>query len=138
MKFIIAVSLLASAAAFVAVGEQKTRIGTTSSLNLWGEPSGKDGESKTMSDALPFVPRPKLLDGSLAGDRGFDPFGFAGEDKASLYYMREAEIKHSRLAMVSCIRRDLSRVDRLINSYVLTLVLSLPTFSVGSCRMATG
>lgn len=29
------------------------------------------------------------------------PFGFAGADKASLMYMREAEIKHSRLAMLA-------------------------------------
>jgi hypothetical protein len=31
------------------------------------------------------------------------PFGFAGADKASLIYMREAEIKHSRLAMLACV-----------------------------------
>mmetsp|Transcript_32 Transcript_32/g.159 ORF Transcript_32/g.159 Transcript_32/m.159 type:complete len:240 (+) Transcript_32:298-1017(+) len=58
---------------------------------------------KEMSPALPFVARPKLLDGELAGDVGFDPFNFAGADKASLYYMREAEIKHSRLAMLAVI-----------------------------------
>mmetsp|Transcript_2532 Transcript_2532/g.5189 ORF Transcript_2532/g.5189 Transcript_2532/m.5189 type:complete len:122 (-) Transcript_2532:78-443(-) len=55
-------------------------------------------KTKEMSAALPFVPRPKLLDGELAADVGFDPFNFAGADKASLYYMREAEVKHSRLA----------------------------------------
>jgi hypothetical protein len=31
------------------------------------------------------------------------PFGFAGADKASLIYMREAEIKHSRLAMLAVV-----------------------------------
>ena len=44
-----------------------------------------------MSQALPFAPRPKLLDGTLPGDAGFDPFGFAGDDKASLVNQREAE-----------------------------------------------
>merc|ERR1712232_1358051 len=57
----------------------------------------------SMSKALPFAPRPKLLDGTLAGDVGFDPFGLAGADKESLIYMREAEIKHSRLAMLAVI-----------------------------------
>jgi len=71
-------------------------------LSLWGEPTQKDGESDK-SPALPFAPRPKLLDGTLAGDVGFDPFGFAGADKASLLYMREAELKHSRLAMLAVV-----------------------------------
>jgi Chlorophyll A-B binding protein len=31
------------------------------------------------------------------------PFGFAGADKATLLYMREAEIKHSRLAMLAVV-----------------------------------
>ena len=29
------------------------------------------------SEALPFVERPAILDGTYAGDAGFDPFGFA-------------------------------------------------------------
>ncbi|CAB9522839.1 b binding protein 6, chloroplastic [Seminavis robusta] len=63
--------------------------------------SGKDeGE---MSKALPFVPRPKMLDGTLAGDVGFDPFNFAGEDMSNLLWMREAEVKHSRLAMLAVV-----------------------------------
>merc|ERR1712224_849873 len=72
-------------------------------LSLWGEPSNKDGEKGNMSQALPFAPRPKLLDGTMAGDVGFDPFGFAGETKEKLIYMREAEIKHSRLAMLAVV-----------------------------------
>mmetsp|Transcript_26149 Transcript_26149/g.39575 ORF Transcript_26149/g.39575 Transcript_26149/m.39575 type:complete len:232 (+) Transcript_26149:140-835(+) len=61
------------------------------------------GDNKDMSQALPFAPRPKLLDGSLAGDVGFDPFGFAGDNKESLLNMREAEIKHGRLAMLAVV-----------------------------------
>lgn len=33
----------------------------------------------------------------------FSPFGFAGADKESLIYMREAEVKHSRLAMLAVV-----------------------------------
>lgn len=61
------------------------------------------GSDEDMSKALPFVKRPKLLDGTFPGDVGFDPFGFGGEDKASLAFMREAEIKHSRLAMLAVV-----------------------------------
>jgi hypothetical protein len=43
---------------------------------------------------------PTALDGSFAGDVGFDPLGFSNS-KESLYRMREAEIKHSRLAMLA-------------------------------------
>jgi len=56
-----------------------------------------------MSQALPFVAAPKMLDGTLAGDVGFDPFGLAGGTVDNLMYMREAEIKHSRLAMLAVI-----------------------------------
>lgn len=81
-----------------------TRTGRTQLFNdLWGEPPNKDGQSKEMSKSLPFIARPKLLDGSLPGDVGFDPFGFAGADKASLLYMREAEVKHGRLAMLAVV-----------------------------------
>merc|ERR1712224_465257 len=72
-------------------------------LSLWGEPSNKDGEKGNMSQALPFAPKPKLLDGTMAGDVGFDPFGLAGKEKKDLEYMREAEIKHSRLAMLAVV-----------------------------------
>ena len=61
----------------------------------------ESGDDKSLS--LPFLPRPKILDGSLAGDVGFDPFGFAGADKESLINMREAEIKHGRLAMLAAV-----------------------------------
>mmetsp|Transcript_9028 Transcript_9028/g.11648 ORF Transcript_9028/g.11648 Transcript_9028/m.11648 type:complete len:247 (+) Transcript_9028:64-804(+) len=71
---------------------------------LWGTPTPKDGETQgDMSVALPFAPRPKLLDGKLPGDAGFDPLGFAGQDMQSLKYMREAEIKHGRLAMLATV-----------------------------------
>jgi hypothetical protein len=53
-----------------------------------------------MSQAMPFMERPSALDGSLAGDVGFDPLGFA-KSKADLMNFREAEVKHARLAMLA-------------------------------------
>jgi hypothetical protein len=54
----------------------------------------------TMSKALPFQERPPMLDGSMAGDAGFDPVGFA-KSKEDLMNYREAEVKHARLAMLA-------------------------------------
>ena len=56
--------------------------------------------SGVMSPSLPFIARPALLDGTLPGDRGFDPFNFAS-DASALQWQRKAEIKHARLAMLA-------------------------------------
>ena len=53
-----------------------------------------------MSQSMPFMARPAALDGSLAGDVGFDPLGFAKSSDDLMNY-REAEIKHARLAMLA-------------------------------------
>jgi len=55
------------------------------------------------SAALPFLNRPPLLDGSMAGDVGFDPLGLSNIDDVGidLYWLREAEIKHARVAMLA-------------------------------------
>jgi len=64
------------------------------------------------STALPFDKRPEALDGTLAGDAGFDPAGFTnnlpkawliGGPSRSLKWYREAEIVHSRVAMLAVI-----------------------------------
>lgn len=52
------------------------------------------------SMALPFMMAPTVLDGSMAGDFGFDPLGFADSPENLMLY-REAEIKHARLAMLA-------------------------------------
>lgn len=57
-------------------------------------------ELPKMSQSMPFMTRPAALTGELAGDVGFDPFGFAKTPQDLLNY-REAEIKHARLAMLA-------------------------------------
>ena len=51
------------------------------------------------SQAIPFLYRPPILTGELAGDVGFDPLQLS-KNREQLYYYREAEIKHARLAML--------------------------------------
>lgn len=62
-----------------------------------------------MSEALPFLPRPAVLDGELVGDYGFDPLGFA-KSKDDLAFMRQAELKHSRIAMLAAAGWPLSEL----------------------------
>jgi hypothetical protein len=50
-----------------------------------------------------------MLDGSLAGDVGFDPLGFS-KSKKTLFWMREAETKHARLAMLAAAGWPLSEL----------------------------
>jgi len=67
---------------------------------------------------LPWLPRPVACDGTYVGDVGFDPFylssipkNFAGfiqppswepvEGISTMYWMRESELKHSRVAMLA-------------------------------------
>jgi hypothetical protein len=97
MKFSLALaSLLAGSAVAFAPQKNTARSTTNSQLanDLWNSDDDGKGPKKEMSKALPFAPRPKILDGTLPGDAGFDPFGFGGSDKASLLNMREAELKH--------------------------------------------
>jgi light-harvesting complex I chlorophyll a/b binding protein 1 len=57
------------------------------------------------SKSMPFMNRPPLLDGSMAGDVGFDPLGLSTIDEVGidLYWLREAEIKHCRVAMLAVV-----------------------------------
>ena len=77
---------------------------------MWNTMVDKTERSK----ACPWLPRPAALDGTMAGDVGFDPFylssipkDFAGfiqppswettNGLPAVYWMREAELKHCRL-----------------------------------------
>jgi len=59
-----------------------------------------------MSQAIPFLKKPPYLDGSMAGDVGFDPLGFSTtvtELGGDLNYVREAELMHGRQAMLATV-----------------------------------
>jgi len=88
MKLAIASTLLASAAAFAPVSHN-----ARNNVAVQAE----------ASKSLPFLNRPPLLDGSMAGDVGFDPLGLSNIDDVGidLYWLREAEIKHARVAMLA-------------------------------------
>lgn len=74
------------------------------------------------SAAIPFLPKPAGCDGSLSGDVGFDPLRLsdidpkslpqiipeaaimsAGEPLPTMYWMREAELKHGRVCMLALV-----------------------------------
>lgn len=62
-------------------------------------PAVKVTPTRRMSQALPWMECSPALDGTMVGDVGFDPLGFA-KTKYDLITYREAEIKHARLAML--------------------------------------
>ena len=120
MKAISAAVFVTMASSALAFAPATTKDATTTSLNaemperLWNTMVDKNERSK----AIPFLPRAINLDGSYAGDYGFDPFylssipkNFAGfiqpptweetEGIPTLYWMREAELKHGRVAMLA-------------------------------------
>eukprot|EP00752_Nemacystus_decipiens_P009070 g8098.t1 len=53
------------------------------------------------SKSLPFMPQPETLDGSMAGDVGFDPVGFSSF--IPLDFLREAELKHGRICQLAVV-----------------------------------
>jgi light-harvesting complex I chlorophyll a/b binding protein 1 len=107
MKLAIIASVVTSAAAFAP--SKSSSSSKVAALNAvpYNRPS----------EALPFSKQgcPATLDGSLPGDAGFDPVGFSttpivnlfdsksgGADTMSdLYWLREAEITHGRIAQLA-------------------------------------
>lgn len=65
--------------------------------------------------ALPFLPQPKYREFivNVPGDAGFDPASLA-RDLATFRWMQEAELKHSRIAMVSVLLWPLSELDSVL------------------------
>ena len=82
------------------------------SVDALSSPAAKKnakGPTKIKSKSLPFAECPATLDGSMAGDVGFDPLCFAMDDGALMNY-REAEVKHARLAMLAAAGWPLSEL----------------------------
>lgn len=55
-----------------------------------------------MSKSIPFLVRPEKLDGSMAGDMGFDPMRLS-DIQADLKYARWSELKHGRICMLAMV-----------------------------------
>lgn len=51
------------------------------------------------SESIPFLEKPSKLDGSMAGDVGFDPLYLS--DYINLEYAAAAEVKHGRICMLA-------------------------------------
>jgi hypothetical protein len=55
------------------------------------------------SKSVPFLEDPKNL-GGMIGNKGFDPIGFS--DVIDPRYLREAELKHCRVAMLGTLGKS--------------------------------
>jgi len=105
-----------SAMAFAPAGtiESSTALKAGEPDRMWDKMVDKTERSAS----LPWLPRPIALDGSMVGDVGFDPFYLSSIDKnfagfiqppqweetggiETLYWMREAELKHGRVSMLA-------------------------------------
>ena len=110
------VAMMASSAMAFAPASTSESVTSMTAMpdRMWDEMVDKTERSAS----LPWLPRPKKLDGSYVGDVGFDPFylssipkNWAGfiqppsweetEGIDTLYWMREAELKHGRVAMMA-------------------------------------
>eukprot|EP00540_Astrosyne_radiata_P011518 CAMPEP_0116843098 /NCGR_PEP_ID=MMETSP0418-20121206/11896_1 /TAXON_ID=1158023 /ORGANISM="Astrosyne radiata, Strain 13vi08-1A" /LENGTH=209 /DNA_ID=CAMNT_0004473807 /DNA_START=56 /DNA_END=685 /DNA_ORIENTATION=+ len=80
-------SLLASATAFAPARNEPRTKSSTLVLNY------------EKSTALPFLPYPENLKGYVGEEAGFDPFRFS--DFVPVDWLREAELKHGRIAMLA-------------------------------------
>jgi len=57
--------------------------------------------AKPVSRSLPFLPKPKNLDGWVGCEAEFDPLGFS--ETFDIKWLREAEIKHGRVSMLATV-----------------------------------
>jgi hypothetical protein len=69
------------------------------------------------SESVPFLENPPKLDGTLAGDIGFDPVGFS--NYFDLRWLRESELKHGRVCMLGVL------------GLIIPEVFVLPQFQAG-------
>jgi hypothetical protein len=117
-SFTVAVSALMASSAMAFAPSSTSQSTSALSAEMPDRMWDKMVDATERSAALPFLPRPVNLDGSMVGDVGFDPFylssipkNFAGfiqppsweetEGIETLYWMREAELKHGRVAMLA-------------------------------------
>jgi hypothetical protein len=112
----VAAMMASSALAFVPFSTKQCPNTQLSAMpeRMWDKMVDKTQRSKS----VPFLPRAPALDGTAPGDYGFDPFFLSSIDKnfagfiqppsweptqglPTIYWMREAEIKNGRVAMLA-------------------------------------
>lgn len=84
------------------------------------------------SKAVPFLEAPKNLEG-LVGDKGFDPIGFS--DFIDPRFLREAELKHGRVAMLATLGFIVADFMKLPGSIHAVSSIDAHTAAVGSGAM---
>jgi hypothetical protein len=97
----------------------RRRFASKSSHGINSSPNGNDGNDLSSfsrdeklpkySQSIPFLARPTHLKLELAGDVGFDPLNFCKNRELLMEY-REAEMKHSRLAMLAAVGWPMSEL----------------------------
>ncbi|GMH53268.1 hypothetical protein TrST_g11722 [Triparma strigata] len=118
LKLVIAALTLAVATGFQALAPASSKLSTKLSSSMPPRKWNEMVDPSSRSTACPWLPRPIALDGTMIGDVGFDPLylssipkNFAGfiqppqwestEGIDTLYWMREAELKHGRITMLA-------------------------------------
>ena len=84
-----------------ALSQESAKQAFTSKLDLSSMEVKTPRRAPRQAKWFPMLLSPTGLDGTLAGDVGFDPLGFSGGSREGALRMREAEIKHARLAMLA-------------------------------------
>lgn len=90
-------------------GSYETEKNSQIDEDVIGEDTNSPDDVRYMSWPFNFIKSSKYLTGSLAGDCGFDPLGVVTSE-AQLYVLREAEIKHARLAMLGSLGWPISEL----------------------------
>lgn len=83
---------------FVGLATREGRSTGLTTLRALRFDPNRQRELAVPSPSMPFLSQPPALVGWV-GNKGFDPLGFS--DMFPVYYLREAELKHGRLAMLA-------------------------------------
>lgn len=134
LKGVAVLSALASAAAFAPIATVPRTQRTGPSMQLY-----KDGKLQGQGvNCIPIFPRPAYLDGTIPGDMGFDPMGIGSWDVLNMNFLREAEIKHGRLAMLAFVGIMVEGAGIKFPGVAATLGNSNDIFEIHNAAVAKG
>lgn len=134
LKGVAILSALASAAAFAPIATVPRTQRAGPSMQLY-----KDGQLQGQGvNCIPIFPRPAYLDGTIPGDMGFDPMGIGSWDVLNMNFLREAEIKHGRLAMLAFVGIMVEGAGIKFPGVAATLGNSNDIFEIHNAAVAKG